>query len=164
MNDLDIIVLAGGKGTRMGGDIAKVLTPVAGRPMLSYVLDAVRGVLSHDPVVVVGYQAEKVKETFGADGRYAHQAEQRGTGHAVKVALAHVRPEAKYIFVLYGDHPVIKAETIRSVYEKHSKKDRFAPVTLATVRVPDFNEWRTSFFDFGRIIRYADGSIVKIVE
>jgi bifunctional UDP-N-acetylglucosamine pyrophosphorylase / glucosamine-1-phosphate N-acetyltransferase len=172
MNDLDIIILAGGKGTRMGGDNPKVLTEVAGRPMLSYIFDTVRTVHPHPPVVVVGYQAEKVMNTFAKDLRYALQKEQRGTGHAVQVALEHVRPDAKYIFVMYGDHPLVKPDTVRAIYEKHIEQKKLwsptrseaSPITMATVRLQDFEDWRKQFHDFGRIIRDTLGSIVKIVE
>lgn len=162
MDDLEIIILAGGKGTRMGGDMPKVLTNVGGRPLVSYLLDAVAKVHTHEPIIVVGYQSEKVMEVLGSTRRYAVQKEQKGTGHAVRVALGHIRPEAKHVIVLYGDQPLINSDTIQAIYRQH--KVNSSPLTLATVSVPDFGEWRGAFFDFGRIIRDASGSIIKITE
>jgi bifunctional UDP-N-acetylglucosamine pyrophosphorylase/glucosamine-1-phosphate N-acetyltransferase len=162
MDDLEIIVLAGGKGTRMGAEIPKALTDVGGKPMISYVLDAIAGVYRHESVIVVGFQSDKVIATLGESRRYALQKEQRGTGHAVHAALSHVRPDAKHVLVLYCDHPLINTDTIRALYNQHIGNT--SPITLATVKVSDFNEWRALFFDFGRIIRDTYGSIIKITE
>ncbi|MBI2888482.1 MAG: NTP transferase domain-containing protein, partial [Candidatus Liptonbacteria bacterium] len=84
-----IIVLAAGKGTRMGGETPKALVPLLGKPLVSYVLNAARasGVCAR-PVVVVGYEAELVKKTLGGNYEYAFQKEPLGTAHAVMAARA----------------------------------------------------------------------------
>jgi bifunctional UDP-N-acetylglucosamine pyrophosphorylase/glucosamine-1-phosphate N-acetyltransferase len=162
MTDLDIIILAAGKGTRMGGDKAKVLTPLAGKPMISHLIQSVEKAYGVKPVIVVGFQADTVKEACGPDYRYAHQEVQRGTGHAVREALVHVRPDAQQVIVLYGDHPLVSADMIQSLHTAHVSKK--SPITLATAQVGDFNEWRKTFYEFGRIIRDLKGDIVKITE
>ncbi|MEY2664602.1 MAG: hypothetical protein RIT04_410 [Candidatus Parcubacteria bacterium] len=162
MTDLDIVILAAGKGTRMGGDKAKVLTSLAGKPMISHLIQSVEKAYGVKPVIVVGFQADTVKEACGPEYRYALQAAQRGTGHAVREALAHVHPDAKQVIVLYGDHPLVSADMIRSLHTAHVAKK--SPITLATAQVEDFNEWRKTFYEFGRIIRDTKGDIVKITE
>ena len=86
MDDVAIIILAGGKGTRMGQSVPKVLVPVLGCPMVEWVFDEVmRSGLVVTPVVVVGYEAAQVRKQLGRRCRYVIQSEQLGTGHAVAV-------------------------------------------------------------------------------
>jgi bifunctional UDP-N-acetylglucosamine pyrophosphorylase/glucosamine-1-phosphate N-acetyltransferase len=164
MTDLEIIILAAGKGTRMGGEKPKVLTDILGRPMLSYVLDAVGKAHDREPLIVIGFQAEKVKEVIGPHKRYVLQAEQRGTGHAVKEALAYLTPGTKHVIVVNGDQPLVSAETISSLYKTHVDKNKSGPLTMSTMKLSDFNDWRSAFYDFGRIVRDRKGTIKKIVE
>ncbi|MEI6057943.1 MAG: NTP transferase domain-containing protein [bacterium] len=170
MSDLEIIILAAGKGTRMGGEKPKVLVELAGRPMLSYILDTVAQVHDKKPIIVVGFQADKVKAAMGPGQRYVFQANQLGTGHAVREALAEVSPSAKYIIVLNGDQPLVGPTTISSLYKAHTaqtssgQSSTHQPLTISTIRVPDFTDWRMPFYDFGRIIRDEKGLIKKIVE
>lgn len=161
---LDVIILAGGKGTRMGGDLPKVLTKVKDKPMLRYTLDAVAEAgLPHSPVVVVGYKADMVKEYVKESARFAHQAEQKGTGHAVIVARDTVHPHASDILILYGDQPLVRAETLQRIFAHHNAQTK-SPMTMATVRVDSFDGWKSTFADFGRVIRDGEGNVVAIVE
>ncbi len=160
-----IVVLAAGKGKRMGVEIPKVLVPLKGEPVLYHILRSVREAgIDPRPVVVVGYnksliEAALVSGGFAAD--YAVQGEQLGTGHAVRAAEAAVG-DAESVLVLYGDHPFVSPATIRSIANLHEAEK--AMLTLATLVVPDFLDWRVSFADFGRIIRNAEGGIDRIVE
>lgn len=182
MHKFDVIILAAGKGTRMGGELPKVLTKVKGIPMLRYTLDAVAEAgLPHSPVVVVGYKADLVKEYVAESNktgghnhfmqapRFAHQAEQKGTGHAVMVARDEVHPHASDILILYGDQPLVRAQTLQSIFSHHNAQTK-SPMTMATVRVDSFDGWKSTFADFGRVIRdgsiQADGkgNIIAIVE
>lgn len=159
---IDIVVLAAGQGKRMGGPIPKALVPVKGRPMVSYVLKALEEAQLNEPVVVVGYSADSVRKALGDSFRYAEQTEQLGTGHAVRTGLSAVNEDAQAVIVVYCDQPLISSETLRALAATH--KDTKPAITMATVKVDDFNEWRAPFYDFGRIVRNAQGSIEKSVE
>jgi len=163
MNKLEIIILAAGKGSRMSGEKPKVLTDIAGRPMLSYLLSTVKKVHVNKPIIVLGYKADEVKKEIGEDEKYVLQTEQLGTGHAVHQAVPHLIPSAEFVMVLYGDHPLISPETITKLYNSHINQNS-SPVTLGTVIVPDFDDWKKPFYDFGRIIRNKEGKIIKNVE
>jgi bifunctional UDP-N-acetylglucosamine pyrophosphorylase / glucosamine-1-phosphate N-acetyltransferase len=163
MNKLEIIILAAGKGARMSGEKPKVLTDIGGRPMLSYLLSTVKKVHINKPIIVLGHKADEVKKEIGEGERYILQTEQLGTGHAVQEAVSHLLPSAEYVMVLYGDHPLISPETITKLYDFHLNQDS-SPVTLGTVVVPDFTDWKKPFYDFGRIIRDKKGTIIKNIE
>lgn len=160
---VQIIILAGGKGKRMGGEVPKVLTLFNGRPIIEYSLDAVAELeLESAPVVVVGFGAEMVKEHLGDRAVYALQAEQLGTGHAVLCARESVSEKTESVVVLYGDHPNIKAETIRRLMALHAAES--PAITMMTLTVPNFDGVYSLFRGFGRVVRSADGKILKIVE
>lgn len=160
---VQIIILAGGKGKRMGSEIPKVLTLFGGRPIIEYSLDAVAELgLPSAPVVVVGFGAELVKERLGDRAVYALQAEQLGTGHAVLCAKEKVAGDAENVVVLYGDHPNIKAETIRRLLALHAAEQ--PALTMMTLSVPNFEDIYSLFRGFGRIVRGADNKILKNVE
>ena len=110
------IVMAAGKGTRMRSERPKVLFPVAGRPLLAWVIDAARAAGCQRILVVVGHGAEEVKAAFAGqdDLEFVLQAEQRGTGHAVLQAAPHVSGEAT-VLVLSGDVPLVRAETLEAL-------------------------------------------------
>jgi bifunctional UDP-N-acetylglucosamine pyrophosphorylase/glucosamine-1-phosphate N-acetyltransferase len=159
-----IIILAAGKGKRMGpSDRPKVLHSILGKPMLAYVLDAVvESAVDAKPVVIVGHMAEHVRAVCGEACDYATQTELRGTGDAVTRARPLLEASAEHIMVLVGDQPFVTAGTIRRVADTHLASG--ATLTLGTVTVPDFEEWRTPFADFGRIVRGPDGGVERIVE
>lgn len=158
-----VVILAAGKGTRMKSEnLPKVLHPLNGRPMLDYVLDAIKeSKVDARPIVVIGHLAEKIKEVCGTDCAYALQTSLRGTGDAVRSARAKVG-DADTIIVLNGDMPFVKASSIRNVIETHRKNN--AVMTMGTVVVEDFNEWRHPFESFGRIIRDGEGRVLRITE
>jgi bifunctional UDP-N-acetylglucosamine pyrophosphorylase/glucosamine-1-phosphate N-acetyltransferase len=110
------IVMAAGKGTRMRSERPKVLFPVAGRPLLAWVIEAARAAGCERILVVVGHGAEEVKAAFAGqeDLEFVLQAEQRGTGHAVLQAAPHVKGEAT-VLVLSGDVPLVRAETLEAL-------------------------------------------------
>src|SRR6185369_5971278 len=83
INDLDVIILAAGLGTRMKSDTIKILHRAAGRPLIDYVLDLAGEVSDRPPIMVIGHQREKVQAAVGDRARYAVQEPQLGTGHAV---------------------------------------------------------------------------------
>ncbi len=159
-----VVILGAGKGKRMGpSELPKVLHPLLGKPMLGYVVDAVvASGVDAKPVVVVGYLAEKVKEACAGRCEYALQTELKGTGDAVARARLLLESAATDVMVLYGDQPFTDAASIRALADTHLASG--ATLTLGTVVVPDFETWRKPFADFGRIVRDAQGDILRIVE
>ena len=148
------IVLAAGKGTRMGSDLPKVLLPVCGRPVVTHILDALAGVGIPQPVVVIGYKAEMVKEALGSRVIYALQEEQRGSGHAVMCARD-AAGDAENILVMCGDSPLFKVETISAVMEAHVREG--AVIALASAVLDDPT-------GYGRILRSANGDVLGVAE
>ncbi len=159
-----IVVLAAGKGTRMNSAIPKVLIPLAGKPLLGHLMEAIRtsGIDPH-PAIVVGENEPAIRASLG-DRRYQYirQEVALGTGHAVQCAEPYLSGTADNIIVLYGDHPFVSPETIQDLLALHEKEG--CPVTMMTALVEDFNEWRRPFSDFGRVVRDPGGAIKKVVE
>src|SRR4030042_764116 len=132
------ILLAAGVSSRMNTKLPKVLHEVTGRPMLAYVLDACRSVGVSKTYVVVGFGAEQVKERFAdesSDIVWVHQAQQKGTAHAVMCCAEHLKDFTGETLVLCGDGPLIRATTLRTLIEKHEAEQSAA--TLATPGLGD---------------------------
>ena len=150
---MNIVILAAGMGKRMVSDLPKVLHPVAGRPMLAHVLDTARALSPSRLVVVVGHGAGRVREAVAADDvAFAEQPQQLGTGHAVMQALP-LLDDSQPTLVLYGDVPLTSAATLQALVAEAGTQ-RFG---VLTVEMPDPT-------GYGRIVRDAAGSIVRIVE
>lgn len=150
------IILAAGKGKRMNSDLAKVLHLICGVPMLGYSVAAARAAGSRRIVVVIGHQAERIRETFRDDGLiFVEQRTQLGTGHAVLQARDIFDGYDGTIVILCGDVPLIRPETIRSLYEGHLREK--ATVTVLTT-IP------AEPAGYGRVVKAKDGSVLKIVE
>ncbi len=163
---LEVIVLAAGQGTRMRSELPKVLHPIAGRPMLAHVLETVMG-LSSDRLeltrihAVVGHGAETVRHAVESDVRlrdaplnWVHQAEQKGTAHAVSQALPDVADDS-VVLVTYGDVPLVSLETLNACVQAAGARD--AALALVTAEFEDPAQ-------LGRIVRGDDGNISAIVE
>ena len=160
---IKIIILAAGKGTRMKSDEPKALTLFKGRPFLKHILDTIKKLDPKiKPIIVVGHKKERIKEVLGDAYIYAEQQEQLGTGHAVQSAKSAIDSPHEMVLVISTDQPLVSAETLEHLISTHSKKN--PTITLATVSIPDFEEWRTGLNHFGRIIRGVNGQIKKIVE
>lgn len=163
MDDTHVIILAGGKGNRMQSELPKVLIEVKNKPLIHRVLESVeQSQIPHKPVVVVGYKRELVEEFVGDRAHTVHQAEQLGTGHAVKTARPLLDGKAKSVIVLYGDHPLTSSDMIHNLVEEHSRNGNV--ITMGLTEVTDFGGWRSALNNFGRIVRDDKGAIVKNVE
>lgn len=162
------IILAAGKGTRMGSDLPKVVHEVGGRPMVCAVVDACRAAGCSRVVLVVGYKQEVVRDLIAAQGsawcrgiEFAVQEQQLGTGHAVLSAkgtlgmLAGEAGRGRACFVLAGDGPLIRGETLKQLLALHNSTRSAA--TLATSVIDDPT-------GYGRIVRGGDGKLKAIVE
>jgi len=149
---LSVIILAAGQGTRMRSELPKVLQPLAGRPLLAHVLDCAHELQASDICVVYGHGAEEVRATFpSAVIRWALQAQQLGTGHAMLQAMPGT-PEANRVLVLFGDVPLLTASTLGSMLDAEQPDD----VLVLTVDMEDPT-------GYGRIIRDGD-AVTGIVE
>lgn len=160
-NKPQALLLAAGKGTRMQSDLPKVCHPVGGRAMVCAVVDACLDAGCDRIVVVVGYKQELVREAlsgYGGRVEFAVQSEQLGTGHAVMCAEGAFPSEARAgvdLFVLCGDGPLIRPETLATVLDRHRSSK--ADATLATSVIEDPA-------GYGRIVRDGQGRFLRIVE
>ena len=149
---LDIVVLAAGQGKRMYSSLPKVLHKVAGRPMLAHVLETARALSPGRIIVVHGHGGDEVRSAFAAmNVTWVEQTEQLGTGHALMQALPSVKPRDD-VLVLYGDVPLIRAETLQALIEA-----RDSGLAILTAEPADPG-------GYGRIVRDAQGRVVRIVE
>lgn len=157
MQNIHVIILAAGQGTRMKSALPKVLHAIAGKPMLGHVLDTARGVgaaachvvYGHGGAAVQGWFAKAYPNDQGV--RWAEQAQQLGTGHAVNQAAPNV-PDDATILVAYGDVPLISAETLTALAQAGAESLAVVTVSLAQPR------------GYGRILRDAGGAVTGIVE
>ncbi len=153
---LAVVILAAGQGTRMKSSLHKVLHPIAGRPMLLHLLASVAALKPVRRVVVVGAGREQVeKAVAGHDVAIAVQAEQKGTGHAVAQAQAALADFSGDVLILYGDVPLVRAETMAAMIARLGAGDSPAAVVLG-FRPADAAA-------YGRIVAEA-GVIAKMVE
>ena len=152
-----VIVLAAGQGTRMRSDTHKVLHPIAGRPLLLHLLDRVDALGANRRVVVVGKGRDQVEQALnGRDVTVAHQAEQKGTAHAVQQAQAALEGYGGAVLILYGDTPFVDAGTLGRMLERLDGGDGPGVVVMAS-RPADPGH-------YGRIILGQGDRIAKMVE
>lgn len=150
------LILAAGKGTRMKSDLAKVLHPIDGKPLLTHVLDTAARLQMEKTIVVVGHQADAVKDAHaGYDLAYALQDPQLGTGHAVMCAREHLEGLSGNLLVLYGDVPLLRPATLHELMERHELGNN--GVTVLTARLEDPT-------GYGRVFRDENGGFLRIVE
>ncbi len=151
-----VIVLAGGKGRRMESDLAKVLHPLADTPMVHHVLEAAKGL---EPIVmIVGHQADAVKSNVAATFpgvKFAYQAEQLGTGHAVQQTEQALKGFVGDVIILSGDVPLVTPHLVRNLQTQHISKNE--AITVLTTTLDDAT-------GLGRIIRDKNGNFKKIIE
>jgi len=153
-----VVVLAAGQGTRMKSSLPKVLHPIAGRPMLGHVLATARALAAERTVVVVApgmdSVAQSVKQGAAKPAAIAIQHKQLGTGDAVKAARAALKDFAGDVLVLFGDTPLLRAETLRAVLDALDEK---TGVAVLGFKPEGANE-------YGRLVTKAGGVLERIVE
>ena len=149
---LHVVILAAGEGKRMKSALAKVLLPLAGKPLLAHVLATARALAPNRIHVVHGHRGDQVQAAFSdqPDLVWVHQAQQHGTGHAMQLAMTGVPDQAR-VLVLYGDVPMIRASALRPL------ADAPAPLAVLTADLPDPR-------GYGRILFDAAGRVRGIVE
>ena len=149
---MNIVILAAGQGKRMHSNLPKVLHPLAGKPLVSHVIDTARSLSPQTLCLVYGHGGDAVRTTLAApDLAWALQEPQLGTGHAVQQAMPHLNT-AGTTLILYGDVPLIQAETLKRLLQ--AAHDGLA---ILTVELDDPS-------GYGRIVRNAAGEVIRIVE
>ena len=149
---MNIVILAAGQGKRMHSNLPKVLHPIAGKSLLGHVVDTARSLKPNSLSVVYGHGGDVVRAAFpDADLKWALQSPQLGTGHALLQAMPYVVPGGATL-MLYGDVPLIKAETLQRLL--HAAQDALAVLTI------DLDDPS----GYGRVVRQADGAVTRIVE
>src|SRR5262249_54274417 len=154
-NDLAIVILAAGKGTRLKSNFAKVLHRAGGRSLVEQVVRACAPLKARRTVVVVGHRAEEVAalvKPLGAET--ALQQPQHGTGHAMQVARRYLG-KAKLVVVLPGDAPLVRTETLRSLIAAHRGGNAASTILTAVVSDPT---------GYGRIARRSEVNVGAIIE
>lgn len=154
------VVLAAGRGTRMHSPEPKVVRLLNGRPMISYVMESLRRAgfgsrLGPDPVVVVGFGQESVREAVGSQAQFVVQHQQQGTGHAAKIGIQAIDPRFNRILLVHGDEPLIEADVFTEMLNRSIRTK--AAIVLLTGVV-------TNTHGMGRVIRDASGSILGLVQ
>jgi bifunctional UDP-N-acetylglucosamine pyrophosphorylase/glucosamine-1-phosphate N-acetyltransferase len=158
MDNLTVIVLAAGGGTRMKSKTMKVLHPIGGRSMIGHVLHAVQAVEPTSVVAVVGHQREQVGPHITElvpSAVLAVQETQDGTGHAVRVAMEASGTTTGTVIVAAGDTPLLEGESLRAFAEEHHAAQRAVSILSGRLADP---------FGYGRIVRNHEGDVEAIVE
>ncbi|MCF7860238.1 NTP transferase domain-containing protein [Patescibacteria group bacterium] len=157
-----IIILAAGKGTRMGSDLPKVLVELKGQSMIKHLMKAVSASkVDARPIIVVSPENKHLLENELSDYEliYAIQDKQLGTGHAVNCARSLVSDDYDNILVLYGDHPFLTAASIAKFAQAEPEA-----LTIMPTLLPNFEGWHHNFYHLGRIARDESGLVRGIIE
>lgn len=159
MSALSILVLAAGQGTRMKSTTPKVLHHVCGRPLLEHVLRAAKGLKPEAMAVIVGVGRDQVTATLQKRGwdrlTFVVQKDQRGSGHAVRMATSWLKRRRGTLLVVYGDTPLLTTATLKALVAEHKRAKNAATFLAMDVEDPT---------GYGRMIVDADGAVERIVE
>lgn len=157
------IILAAGKGTRMKWKHPKVLYEVGGKPMLRWVLEALATARDFEkPIIVIGHKGQQVRTRLGSGYQYVVQEELTGTGSAVRACMPLLEGRTDPVLILNGDHPFIRPRSLEAISELFERER--PTLTLFTTAVSNFEDWRSAFLHFGRIVRDTNGAFTRIVE
>jgi bifunctional UDP-N-acetylglucosamine pyrophosphorylase/glucosamine-1-phosphate N-acetyltransferase len=157
MDNLHIVILAAGKGTRMKSDRPKILHELAGKSLIEHVLKTTQPLGAVNTVLVVGHGGDEVRDALAAhaDLQYVVQTPQLGTGHALLQARPLLEGLAGDVLLLYADVPLLQTSTLSRLAEHHHASTAAATVLTSELDDP---------YGYGRIVRDPDGKIVRIVE
>ncbi|MCX8129844.1 MAG: bifunctional UDP-N-acetylglucosamine diphosphorylase/glucosamine-1-phosphate N-acetyltransferase GlmU [Clostridia bacterium] len=155
MEHLLAVILAAGEGKRMKSKNSKVMHKIAGKALVEWVAEAAGDAGVNQCVLVVGHRADQVKEYMGNKYEYALQEKQLGTGHAVMQAEKYLEGKDGHVIILYGDTPLVTAETISNALKVHKTNNNSATVITVDLDNPT---------GYGRIVRDKSGNVIKIVE
>lgn len=151
---LKTLILAAGKGTRMKSDMPKVIHKVNGVPMITKIIDTLSGLNPEENILILGHKKEEVLKVVGENCDYVLQTEQLGTGHAVIQAKEKLKGYDGDVMILYGDTPLLRESTLKSLYEYHKESGAVTTILTSIYENP---------FGYGRIVK-EDGLVKAIVE
>lgn len=154
MDRFSAVILAAGEGTRMKSSTPKVLHKILGKPIISWIVDALTTAQADDILTVVGHGKEQVMEHLDGKVKFGVQEQQLGTGHAVMQVRDQIGSSST-VLVLCGDTPLIGSESINEIYEHHKNAGNSVTVVSAELDNP---------FGYGRIVKNGSGNLLKIVE
>ena len=160
-NNLSVIIMAGGKGTRMKSELPKVLHKLGGQPLLSYSLDLAKELEAHNIIIIVGYKADQVRQAYAArpELTFALQEPQLGTGHAVMMAAPFLEKSSGPVLILSGDVPGLKLATLQNMLDRHIKHGH--DLTVLAMQPDDpaaYGRLVTDGERLLRIVEYRDAS------
>lgn len=156
MNDLCAVILAAGQGTRMRSKLPKVLHPVAGLPMIAYVIEACRPLQAKRTLMITGHQADRVKAALADEPiEFVSQLDQRGTAHALLQTREALDGFDGDLLVVSGDTPLLTSHTLDGLLRTH--RETRALATVLTAQLPDPT-------GYGRVVRSPTGGLLRIVE
>src|SRR5699024_1164714 len=155
MKDRFAIILAAGQGTRMKSKLYKVLHPILGRPMIHYVIEALKPAKLETLVTVVGHGADEVISHIGDESKFVLQEEQLGTAHAVLQAEEILKNKMGTTIVVCGDTPLITSHTFNELFEHHEQSGSKATILTTNVSDPT---------GYGRVISNSTGEVERIDE
>ena len=155
--NIAVVILAAGKGTRMKSDRAKVLHELNARPMIHYVVQTALTIAPEQVHVVVGHQAGDVQQAVARDFEtgFVAQAEQLGTGHAVQCALPHLAAKVEHVVILCGDVPLLTPATVKGLLGRHVQSGN--DITVLAVQLSDPT-------GYGRVLLDGHANLQGIVE
>ncbi|MGB8657788.1 MAG: NTP transferase domain-containing protein [Candidatus Zixiibacteriota bacterium] len=150
------VILAAGKGKRMNSDLPKVLHQLGGKPIVEYVIDTAKKLGAQRIILIVGHKGNQTQESLEhLEVEFVVQEEQLGTGHAVLQTKELLSDFDGDVLILYGDVPLLKADTLKRLLTEHRKRKVAATVLTAVLDDPSH---------YGRIIRDEQGMVQEIVE
>jgi len=157
MKNVSVVILAAGEGTRMKSSTPKVLHPLAGRPLVRWVLSAVERLKPGKVYLVVGYKSDEVRKELGAEKNivFVEQKQQLGSGHALQQVARQAKSYRGEVIVLCADTPLIDGRTLSSLLSLHRRAGNAATVLSGCFKNP---------FGYGRIVREPSGQVTGIVE
>lgn len=155
MKDIHALILAAGKGTRMGGTTPKVMVEASGKPLIHWVIGSLNTAGINSITAIVGYKKEEVIGALPEGCSWVEQKELLGTGHAVMAAKDALKDFDGIVLVTCGDMPLIKAETFKQFVDEHINKGNVCTVLTARIAPPH---------RYGRIVRDGAGDVKRIVE
>lgn len=161
--DLDVIILAAGKGNRMNSDLPKPLYKIGNQTSIEKIIKNISA-FTENPIIVIGHDSQKIVDTLGNKFIYVIQEKQQGTGDAVSAVKKSLknRKFAKNTIVLLADMPFISQQTLENILKIHKQNNSI--ITIATITVPNFMENNELFSHYGRIIRDENNLIKEIIE